>query len=431
MAKINKKPESIYTHEGAKAKRISAESQLRRSVLSCLLWENEFYEDGISISKRIICLCKKVEDTIVSELAIEARKKQNLRHAPLLLCRALAQKKSRLTAKTLERIIQRADELTEFLAIYWMDGRCPLAAQVKKGLAKAFVKFNEYQLAKYNRNEKIKLRDVLFLCHAKPENEEQAELWKRLINNEMKIPDTWEVGLSSGKNKKEVFENLIVENKLGAMAYLRNLRNMIESGIDIDFIKKGLVELKTNRVLPFRFIAAAEYAPMLEEDLEKIMLKNLSEFDKISDETILLVDVSGSMDRGVSGRSELTRLDAACGLAILCREIFSNIRIFSFSEHVVEVPVRHGFSLSDAIKNSQLNYCTDLGEAIKKVNDIRYDRLIVITDEQSHDSVGDPISDRSYLINVASNRNGIGYGKWIHIDGWSESIVRYIIELEK
>jgi len=36
-----------------------------------------------------------------------------------------------------------------------------------------------------------------------------------------------------------------------------------------------------------------------------------------------------------------------------------------------------------------------------------------------------------YVINVASFKNGIGYGKWMHIDGWSEAVIGYIRELEK
>ncbi len=58
-----------------------------------------------------------------------------------------------------------------------------------------------------------------------------------------------------------------------------------------------------------------------------------------------------------------------------------------------------------------------------------YDRLIVITDEQSHDSVPAP-RGKGYVINVASNQNGVGYGPWTHIDGWSEAVVEYIAELE-
>jgi hypothetical protein len=64
------------------------------------------------------------------------------------------------------------------------------------------------------------------------------------------------------------------------------------------------------------------------------------------------------------------------------------------------------------------------------------DRIIVITDEQDCDLVNKPTSaqpfgKRNYLINVASFKNGIGYGAWTHIDGWSEAVVEYIAELER
>jgi hypothetical protein len=31
---------------------------------------------------------------------------------------------------------------------------------------------------------------------------------------------------------------------------------------------------------------------------------------------------------------------------------------------------------------------------------------------------------------VASYKNGVGYGAWTHIDGWSELVIEYIRELE-
>ena len=56
---------------------------------------------------------------------------------------------------------------------------------------------------------------------------------------------------------------------------------------------------------------------------------------------------------------------------------------------------------------------------LKNLNlDLPRYRLIVITDEQSHDPVPDPAAKHAYLINVASYRNGVGYGRWTHIDGW-------------
>ena len=132
------------THEGAAARDISPELELRRSVLACLLWECQFYEDGVEIAGRIAELVPKVAAEQVAALALEAREKMKLRHAPLLLVREMARHATHrpLVAETLALVIQRADELAEFVAIYWKDGRVPLSAQVKKGLGAAFPKFD-------------------------------------------------------------------------------------------------------------------------------------------------------------------------------------------------------------------------------------------------------------------------------------------------
>lgn len=73
---------------------------------------------------------------------------------------------------------------------------------------------------------------MLFLCHAKPRDEAQAAVWKRLIWGRLTTPDTWEVTLSSGAEKGQAWERLLREQKLGALALLRNLRNMREAGVD-------------------------------------------------------------------------------------------------------------------------------------------------------------------------------------------------------
>src|SRR5580698_9688795 len=187
------------THEGAPAAILTPEQSLRRSVLACMLWENEFYEDGVAIAGRIRELVPKVAAEKVAALAVEARTTMKLRHAPLFLVREMARHATHrgLVAETLVRVIQRADELSEFVAVYWAEGRRPLSAQVKKGLAAAFVRFDEYSLAKYDRAGAVRLRDVLFLSHAKPVDAEQAALWKRLIAGELVTPDTWDVALSA------------------------------------------------------------------------------------------------------------------------------------------------------------------------------------------------------------------------------------------
>jgi len=51
----------------------------------------------------------------------------------------------------------------------------------------------------------------------------------------------------------------------------------------------------------------------------------------------------------------------------------------------------------------------------------------VISGEQSADRVPDI---RGYMINVASNQHGVGYGKWLHIDGWSDKVLDYLVKYE-
>lgn len=424
------------THEGAQAIPSSPSHELRRAISACLLWEDQFYESGQSIGDRIASLVKLVPAAEVAALAIHARTNLHLRHAPLLLVRELARGNTverNLIGRTLSEVIQRADELSEFLAIYWRDKRQPLSKQVKLGLAHAFTKFSAYQLAKYRGDDKaVKLKDVLFLCHAKPKDEAQAEVWKKLIDGTLESPDTWEVALSAGADKKETFERLIREQKLGYLALLRNLRKMSEVGCDESLIRAALsAGAKGSKALPFRFIAAARAAPRFEPQLDAAMQIAVEELPKLPGMTTILVDVSGSMDQPLSQKSDLQRVDAACGLAIMARELCDNCRVFAFSNLVAEVPARRGMGLADAIQHSMAHGGTNLGHAIETVNlMVKYDRLIVVTDEQSHDPVGGPTA-KGYMINVASFKNGVGYGPWTRLDGFSESILTYIKETEE
>lgn len=438
-----------FTHEGAKASTINDEQALRRSVMACLLWEDSFYESGVTIAERICGLVKTVKPERVAAMAIEAREKMKLRHVPLLLCRELA-RHGKLKAETLARVIQRADELGEFVSLYWQEKKVPLAAQVKKGLAAAFQKFDAYALAKYNRDDKVKLRDVLFLCHAKPKDKEQEAIWKQLVDNTLPVPDTWEVALSTGKDKKETWERLLSENKLGALALLRNLRNMKDAGVSEPLVFKALEIMKAERVLPFRFIAAAKHAPQWEPQLEQAMYRCLEQHPKLSGKTILVVDVSGSMfgSGNVSRTSDLTRVDAACALAVLVREIAEQPVIYATAGndstliHATQrVPARRGFALSDAIQKDMQSVLGGGGIFLTQCMDFIHgkehsaDRVIVITDEQDCDTKCKPDSAnafgaKNYIVNISIEQNGVGYSKFLHINGWSEAILNYIQAVE-
>ena len=428
---------SLVTHEGAPARHIGVLAQLRRSVLSCLLWESEFYEDGVQIAERISALTAQCLPEDVAALAVEAREQMHLRHVPLLLLRELARhplikNRPQLLSRTMGQVLQRADEPAEFLALYWKDKKQPLSKQVKRGLAWSMRRFSEYELAKYNRATAVTARDVLFLSHARPKDEAQAALWKKLAANELATPDTWEVQLSAGADKKETFERLIREKKLGYFALIRNLRNMEQAGVDVQLVREAILARKggADKLLPFRYIAAARHAKQFEPQLDAAMQAALTELPKLTGATIVLVDNSGSMAAPLSRKSEMTRADAAAGVAIVARGVCESVRVFAFSDNCVEVPPRTGMALRDAIHAATAMGSTQLGAAVRAVSRLPHDRLIVITDEQSHDRVPDP-KGLGYLINVASDRNGVGYGKWLHIDGWSDAVVRFISEHER
>jgi 60 kDa SS-A/Ro ribonucleoprotein len=434
--RINTKRASVATHEGARARHIDVLAQLRRSVLSCLLWESEFYEDGEEIAERIAKLVGECLPEDVAALAIEAREQMHLRHVPLLLLRELARHplladRPQLLSKTMGRVLRRADEPAEFLALYWKDGKQPLSKQVKRGLAWSLRRFSEYDLAKYNRNSEITPRDVLFMTHAKPKDEGQAALWKKLAANELATPDTWEVQLSAGADKKETFERLIREKKLGYFALIRNLRNMAEAGVDAALVREAIIARKggAEKLLPFRYIAAARHAKQFEPELDTALQAALADLPVLTGTTIVLVDNSGSMSAGLSRKSDMTRADAAAGVAIVARGVCESVRVFAFSDSCVEVAPRSGMALKAAIRAATRMGGTRLGAAVIQVNSLPHDRLIVVTDEQSADRVPAP-KGLGYMINVASNRNGVGYGKWLHVDGWSDAVVRFIAEHE-
>lgn len=413
-----------------------AEQNLRRVVMANMLWEDQFYINGSKTVDIVSQALQLVDSAKVEAMAIEARTKYKLRHIPLMLMRQLALA-GKLTAPSLETVIQRPDEIGEFISLYWDGKRQPLANQVKKGLAMAFNKFNEYQFAKWDKNSAaVKLRDAMFLCHPKPQNAEQAVLFKAIADNALKVPDTWETNLSAGADKCMTFTRLLQEKKLGALAFIRNLRNMRDAGVDESLIRSYSRTVNTDRVLPFRFIAAARMVPYFQDMLEDMMLRSLKDHVQLKGKTKLLIDVSGSMfGAKVSDKSDLDRFDAAAALAVLAREVCEDVEIYTFSNRLVKVEKLRGFKLVEALRNSQPHSGTNTGEAVAQLNSSsNYDRCIIFTDEQANGrSYGRAIPNpkgKGYVINVAAYEKGITNNNWFTVSGMSEAVLDFLIEAE-
>lgn len=441
MAQMNQvaRRDAVKTHEGGRAQLGTPEQQLRRAVTACLLWENTFYENGVDIAKRIHVLASQCKQKFVADLAVHVRREHGIRHAPLWLALSLLKEKHAggvWASKVIADVVGRADELAEIIAMQWegkKEGKLPNA--LKRGVAQAFNKFDGYQLAKYNRKDKpVTLRDAMFLCHPKGKDKEQQKVFDDLAADNLASPDTWEVALSGGEDKKETFTRLLHTGRIGYLATLRNVRNMVDAGVDRKLIVQRLESEKGRRgILPFQFVAAATMNPNFEQYLETPMLSVLEDMRRIEGKTAIIVDGSASMAETVSEKSKMTCMDAACGMAIMIRELCDDVSVHVFAQDSTEVPARRGFALRDAIKAPNVGYATYGNEAVKKVTGKYPDveRIVLVTDMQLHDRLAAYQSVRNkYVVNVCAYRHGVGYGNWSWVEGFSDQTVRFIQELE-
>lgn len=445
---------------GKLAARQGAEQDLRRSVMACLLWEDIAYQDGQSVVDQIKILIPQVDAQIVSDMAVEARYQQKLRHVPLLMVSEMVRHNTHrpLVAKTLAKICKRPDEMGEFLSLYWgkksdRKAAFAVAAQVKKGLALAFQRYDAYQLAKYDQDKlAIKLKDILFLCHAKPKDDAQAALWKQLIDGTLPPADTWEVGLSAAKSeadKRDVWVRLVENEKLPAFAFLSNLRNMQQVGVPRATMLKAFEQCRTEMLLPINFLKARHYAPDWTREIEALMLKCAAQWPKLGGWTTLVVDVSGSMATKLSDRSEFNRMDAAAAMAVLASECCEHISVWAtagndhMSQHkTMKVQPLRGFALADAVlsKYHELGgggiFTRQLCEHLRTHEKESPDRLVVFSDSQDCDHRDkrppQPHGSRNYIVDVSSHNHGVNYkGVWTaEVAGWSEHFLRFIAELE-
>ena len=461
MSKINPslKKTSKFEEErlaggsGALAAKQSNTALLRRAVLANLLWEDVAYMDGMRVAEeiqRLIPLCPAID---VYNIALEARTMQKLRHTPLFIAVEMCKypEHKMFVQDLLPQIITRADMLTDFLAIYWKDGKKPIANQAKKGLAKAFHNFNEYKFAKYDRDAAIKLRDVMFLCRPKPENQYEQDLFKKVADRTLATPETWEVLLSTGKDKKESWTKLITEGKIGGLAMLRNIANMRRANVDKKVINEGLEKLKSSMLMPLDFLKAFRMNPEFGRQIEDAMINSYSNLPKLKGKTLFIVDVSGSMGARMSEKSDFTRYDAACAMAMLAANQCEDYEIVCTAgndythtgahEHI-SYPQK-GFGIFEQIREANRNighggiftrqcleWCND------KFKGQKFDRIIVFSDSQDCDfperRTPKPFGTYNYICDISAHTKGVNYrGAWTaEISGFSEHFITFIAATE-
>lgn len=424
----------VNTHEGGRSSAISPEQRLLRLTCCCLLWEDSFYVDGKTLAEQIEDVAVQVSVKTLTTQAINLKERNNLRHIPLFIAVLLTEKhKGHKAARLIKRIVTRPDEMGELLSIYWRNGRKPIASQVKKGLRRVFRTFSRYQMSKWNRDSDIMTRDVMFLSHPRPSLGDQEVMFKQIADQTLSSANTWENRLSKGESKKKAFSELMEQGKLGFQACLMNLRNMLEGGISKQDAGTYLIEKSKNtKCLPFQFVSAFKAVPTMIDYIEKAYFEAFRPWFKLKGRTIVMVDVSASMDYNTSKNGTMTLTEVAGALAMFARECCEDIEFFTFSHYLVPVPAYRGFGLMEAIRTSQDHGGTYLAQALTSLyaTSPRADRIIIITDEQTADTPRFRKDEQVYIVNVANYKHGVQYGNCVHINGFSPNTLEYIHQLE-
>lgn len=483
------KAKGVVNHEGATAFELTKELELYTAVATAGL-SDQFYEKESNKLQRIIKLIAKNDAAFVAKLAVYVREQMYLRSIPLVLTVELAKlhRGDDLVRKLTARTVQRADEITELLAYYAVANQRQdvkqlnkLSKQLQKGLAEAFNKFDEYQFAKYNREAKVKLRDALFLVHPKAKDDAQQALFNKIAKDELQAPYTWEVELSalgqqkfdSVELKKEAFkakwEELIFSNKLGYMAVLRNLRNILEAEVSKEALDKVCNYLrneqavKRSKQLPFRFLSAYRELKELKngrvskvlnalEDAVVYSAANIAGYDE-STKVVIAADVSGSMQKAISAKSKVQNFDIGLMLAMLLQSRCDNVITGMFGDtwKVINMPKKNILAnvMEFHRREGEVGYATNgylvIQDLIQRKKVV--DKIMVFTDCQLWNSHGsDQMVDvwkrykklapaaKLYLFDLA------GYGNTplnvlrddvFLIAGWSDKVFDVLAAIEK
>ena len=425
---LSKNRNVVTNYESARAYSLTPEVELYTAVVTTSM-NDKFYEKADERITRIRELVAKNDPEYVAKLAIYARNSMYMRSIPLVLVVELAKLNSgnTIVSKTVKGVVQRADEITELLAYYQLaNGRKDtkklnkLSKQLQKGLSDVFNKFDEYQFSKYNREGEIKLRDALFLVHPKAATEEKQGLFNKIAKDELGTAYTWETELSAlgqvkyenAETRAKVFcakwEELIDSGKIGYMAMLRNLRNIMEAGVSWEHMKKACNMLanpeavKKSKQMPFRFLAAyreikvmkSDYVSMILNALEDAVtesIKNIAGFDEKT-KVLVACDVSRSMQKTISAKSKIMSFDIGLMLGMLiqskCKGVVTGM--FGDTWKIINMPNRGILANVDEFyrREGEVGYATNgylvLNDMIK--NKMKVDKVLIFTDCQLWDS---------------------------------------------
>lgn len=455
MAKFNSSQINLTTNkEGYAAYRMPDKQKLITQVLTSFFNEKKFYGDN---SKEMQETIKKViaeDPQFVANLAVFARREFNMRSVAHVLIGHLAHEVEGkpYTRAAVKAVSLRGDDVTEIMAFYLSTFGKPIPNALKKGIADTIQGFDKYTLAKYKGDGKaVKMRDLLCLCRPKPKNAEQASWWGDLLDGTLEAPYTWETQLSAHGNTKETWEALIDSGKVGYMALLRNLRNILRAhpeNIDKVFSTiENYEAVRKSKQLPFRYLSAYKEledigGSRVLDTLENAMDVSIGNLPRLTGTTVIAVDVSGSMNSPVSSGSEVRCVEIAMLLGMIANRICDNAYFYMFNDRIQNGTISRRAGILSTVSNARCGGGTDMHLPFLKMEEdgIKADRVIVLSDNMCNRGSGSTVQGIADAV-----RKHTGNNFWVHaidlqgygtqqfcgpktnvIAGWSEKVFQFI-----
>lgn len=346
----------------------------------------------------------------------------------------------------------RGDDVTEIMAFYLQTFGKPIPNSLRRAIGEVMGGFDEYTLAKYKGSGKaVKMRDLLCLCRPKPKDAAQAALWKRCLENKLATPVTWETELSAKGNSAATWKALIDSDKVGYMALLRNLRNIITANpSNIGKVYRTIENpeaVRRAKQLPFRYLSAYKSVENIAGShvlavLERAAALSVANMPRLSGTTVIAVDTSGSMYSRVSAKSDVSCAEIAMLLGLMANRICENSIFYTFDTEIVKERVSEQTLLLSECRQFRGGGGTDMGLPFKKMlaDRVKADRLIILSDNECNWPYGTPVQALADQYRKASGRD-----LWVHaidlqgygtqqfagsrtnlIAGWSEKVLDFI-----
>jgi len=297
----------------------SPEMQLASLLLTSFA-QDQFYRDTKQTFSDLSALLAKVNPEFAAKAAVYARTEFGMRSITHVLAAELGMYASgKAWGKAFyEKIVLRPDDMTEIASLMLAENGAKLPNALRKGFAKAFDKFDGYQLAKYRAEGKaVKLVDLVNLVRPVPVAR-NAEALRQLTAGELRNTDTWEAKLTKAgataetdaekaELKAEAWAELLRTRKIGYFALLRNLRNIAEQAPELVPTACELLTderlIRKSLVLPFRFSTALEALETanvadkrsLVKALNRAVDLSLANVPVLPGRTLVVLDDSGSM----------------------------------------------------------------------------------------------------------------------------------------